>query len=328
MLIKKQLSDKQRLNKKAAAKFLSAGLSIKLLKANPQSSLYAGYQRSYFCAARLDQEGNRIRSKYCKNRWCAVCNRIRTAKIMTGYSPAIKQLQESEPCYFVTLTKKSVTATNLTESVDLMESVWRRIMTSKTNRKRKVIGLRKAECTIRPNNHYHYHYHVVIQGKENAEWLVDSWLKRLNDEAQASAQDIRILDPDSLHEIFKYFTKLTTSKKDKTEERELYDPQRMDVIFRAIKGRRTFQPFGKLKMVSEDIEDITVEEFNQIKQAVKEWTWHEDNYFDTDGIALTSYKPADKLRKMLYNDNVTGDVLSDLLAPRKFFETPEIGGSP
>lgn len=319
---KKQLSDKQRLNKKAAAKFLSTGLSIKLLKNNPKSSLYGSYQRSYYCAARLDQEGNKIRSKYCKNRWCAVCNRIRTAKIMNGYLPAIKQLQEIEPCFFVTLTKTSVTGSDLNNSIELMESVWRKIMTSKANRKLKVIGLRKAECTIRPNGHYHYHYHVVIQGKNNAEWLVESWLKRLVGKAKIAAQDIRILNQDSLHEIFKYFTKLTTSKKDKTEERELYDPTRMDIMFRAIKGKRVFQSFGGLKQVTEEIEEIITEEYNEIEPANKEWTWYADNYFDTDGVALTSYKPADKLKKMLDND-LSDKLLDDLLLPRTIISNPD-----
>lgn len=311
----KQLSDKQRLNKKAAAKFLSAGLSIKLLKGNSKSPLYGSYQNSYFCAARLDQDGNKIKSKYCKNRWCAVCNRIRTAKIMSGYAPAIKQLQETEPCYFATLTKITVTEINLGDSIKLMESAWRRIMTSKTNRKLKVIGLRKVECTIRPNNHYHYHYHVVIQGKSNAEWLVDSWRKRLGNQAGKKGQHITILDESSLHELFKYFTKLTTSKKDKNEERELYDPKRMDVIFRAIRSKRVFQPFGGLKQVTEEIEEITSEEYNQIEPAVKEWTWYSDNYFDTDGVALTNYKPAQKLKTML-STNITDEALTELLAVR------------
>jgi hypothetical protein len=176
-------------------------------------------------------------------------------------------------------------------------------MKSKPNKKRKVIGLRKAECTIRPDGFYHYHFHVVIQGKDNAEWLVQSWLDRMLKKADKDGQNARLLDDGSLKELFKYFTKLTTSKKDE-EERQLYDPQRMDVIFRAIKGKRIFQPFGGLKPVSEEVDRIITQEYNEIKPAYKEYIWDTDNYFDTDGVALTRYKPAEKLKKMFENDRI------------------------
>ena len=79
--------------------------------------------------------------------------------------------------------------------------------------------------------------------------------------------------------------------KDKTEERELYDPKRMDVIFRAIRGQRTFQPFGGLKQVSEEIETLIVEEYNEIEPAVKEIR-------QKDGLKVT-WKPIKKGRTVV-----------------------------
>ena len=98
-------NDKSVLLRRARAKFLSKALAKQLLKANPDSKLFKSYRATLSCSSVLQQNGKKLTTLYCKNRWCAVCNRIRTAKLIGGYS---EQLEEFKEPYFVTLTKKTV----------------------------------------------------------------------------------------------------------------------------------------------------------------------------------------------------------------------------
>ena len=69
--------------KRAKAKFLTNGLSFPLIDLN--SPLKKSYWLTWHCTSVLLQEGQKITSRYCNNRWCIVCNRIRTAKLINGY---------------------------------------------------------------------------------------------------------------------------------------------------------------------------------------------------------------------------------------------------
>ncbi|MBO0953342.1 protein rep, partial [Fibrella forsythiae] len=260
--------DKATLLRRARAKYISKSLSSSLLRKNPDSPLKNSYYGSLLCSHNLYQAGQRITTSYCKQRWCAVCNRIRTAKLIGGYLPTLKGMKDPQ---FVTLTKQTVPDKDLVASMDLMEKVWRQILRSDANKKRKIKGIRKGECTIRPNNHYHFHYHVIVDGRENAEWLIDAWLTRLKGVADAQAQNYRRADENSLKEMFKYFTKLIVSTAD--HDKQLYPADRMDVIFLAMKGRRTIQPFGGLHAVADDIDDLVGQVYESLEGADQVWKW-------------------------------------------------------
>lgn len=290
--------DKQVLLSRARSKYLSYGLSVNLKQNNPDSPLNKSYFGSMLCSGVMRQEGQKLITTYCKQRWCAVCNRIRTAKAISGYLPVVRCLDD---LHFVTLTKKTVKATDLKESIELMNKTWRQI-TNRAIRKRTLFqGVRKAECTIRPNDLYHYHFHVIVSGKQNADWLVKNWLKRLGSLADSKAQDCRKADEQSLKEIFKYFTKLTANSKQ--GERKLYDYSRMDVIFQAMRNRRVFQPFGGLRILSEEIEDINGQDFECLEEAEQVWKWHSEDWINDCGECLTGYRPTDKF-KALFEDQV------------------------
>lgn len=246
----------------------------------------------------MRQEGQKLVTTYCKQRWCAVCNRIRTAKAISGYLPVIRQLPD---LYFVTLTKKTVGAVELRGSIDLMQTTWRKITDRARRTRNGFEGVRKAECTIRPGGLYHYHFHVIVSGRENAEWLVNQWLKRMKSNADAKAQDVRPADEKSLKEVFKYFTKLTTSSK--SGERSLYDYSRMDVIFQAMRGRRVFQPFGGLRIVSEELEDINGQDFDCLEQAEQVWQWYSEDWVNDVGECLTGYRASEGFRKLFENSS-------------------------
>ena len=156
-------------------------------------------------------------------------------------------------------------------------------------------GLKKAECTVRPNNYYHYHYHVIIDGKENAEFLVKRWLE-LIPEAEPQSQDCRIADSGSFIELFKYFTKLVTKKA--SGKRVIVEYTRLDVIFTALRGKRTFQAFGGLKPINEEMEEELTA--NILIDADSVYRWITEDWFNINsGEALTGYKASESLKQLI-----------------------------
>lgn len=288
--------------KRARRKYMSVKIATHLIEANPGSSLAKAYERTLHCMETLtpNAEG-RLVSHYCKNRWCPVCQAIRLAVLVNGYKPQLEQLDDP---YFVTLTRPTCSAKELPGQIQRMGKAFRQIKSRKGFR--GVKGLRKAECTIRPDGQYHYHFHIIIEGKDNAARLVDAWLK-LNPDADIEAQDMRKADDTSVEKLFKYFTKICVT--DKSNKHRVMDYKRLDVVFRALSGKRIFQPFGGLKMVSEDIdEEVALEAVRDIAPQTYEWVgidWYGLEY----GDGLTGYKPDDELVRWLdpgnaiYNDS-------------------------
>lgn len=275
---------KETLLKRARVKFLSYNLANRLIESNPRSKLVRSYERSTYCNSVLLQVGQKLTGTYCKNRWCATCNRIRTAKLINGYEPALSNLNSPQ---FVTLTKKTVQASMLPKSAEFMSDTWRKLLNSREGRKMKIRGVRKAECTERPNGHYHFHYHIIVEGQNEADWLVSNWLKSMGSLADSKAQDIRVADHGSMIELFKYFTKLT-----KKGKRELIDFKRMDIIFNALKGKRVYQSFGGIRQVSEEIEDIDSISYAFLDHCEQVWNFTVDDWINSVGECLTGYKPS------------------------------------
>lgn len=287
--------------KRARKKFTSVQIATHLLEENPDSFLAKSYERTLHCMETLSPNAEgRLVAHYCKNRWCPVCQSIRIAVLINGYKPQLEQLKDP---YFVTLTRPTCSEKELPWQIKRMAKAFRQIKNRKAFR--GVRGLRKAECTIRPGGQYHYHYHIIIEGKENAEYLIAEWLK-LNPDSHRDAQDMRKANCGSMVELFKYFTKLLA--KDKSGERRIMSYKRLDVIFRALSGKRVFQPFGGLTMVSEDIneEDVQLEAVREI--AVQVYQWIGTDWYGTKfGDALTEYEPNPNLIRLLDPANAIQD---------------------
>ena len=284
--------DNDTLRKRARSKFISDSVSNSLYYSNPESPLNKSYYGSRLCSRTIHQSGQKLSTRYCRQRWCSVCNRIKTAKLISSYVPVLDQLVEP---YFVTLTKRTVPTEELEDSIKLMDDTWRRILRSDANRSRKIRGIRKCECTIRPNNHYHYHYHVIVEGEEAAKWLVGSWLSRLPDVTGSASQNIKSADSGSIQELFKYFTKLLTNTG--KDGKEFIPAQRMDVIFQLMKGKRVFQSFGKLRSVRED-NNFANQIYDIIERNFDVWNWKGTDWYNEDEEALTGYKPSEKLKEL------------------------------
>lgn len=249
-------------------KHFSQHIAYKLYYLNEHSSLRKSYQNSIYCAKALipNEAKGTLTSKYCKNRWCPLCQSIRIAKLIDGYAPLLSSMIDPQ---FVTLTAPTVTAEELPLRIKNFGATWRNIALDRYWKKNKPNGIRKAECTLRPNGMYHYHFHIIIDGKENAEWLVNQWLKRTAG-AEKQAQDIRPVINGQYLEIFKYFTKLLT--KDSTGKRSI-DFVRLNIILEALAGKRVYQPFGNIKAVSEDEEDLELIAKLEDRDIFKLWEW-------------------------------------------------------
>ena len=293
--------DKTTLLKRARQKYISYGLSSKLNSDNPDSPLKESYFGSMLCCDVIRQEGIKLQTSYCNQRWCLVCNRIRTARLISGY---LSQIQSFKDPYFVTLTKKTVYAHDLPSSMAFMAVTWRKITDMARKSRIDFKGVRKAECTIRPYDKYHYHFHLVIEGKENAEWLISRWVKMMKGAADPQAQDMRVADDNSLKELFKYFTKLTT--KNPEGKKVMFDTKRMDVIFQAMKGKRVFQPFGGLRIVTEEIEKIIGEEYEHLDGEFHLWKWHTEDWINELGECLTGYTPTEGFGDIIAPSNASG----------------------
>jgi hypothetical protein len=290
--------DKEKLLKRARHKFISKGLANRLYFENPESILSKPYFGSRLCCNELQQQGKTLVSRYCNQRWCLVCNRIRTAKLICEYFDQIGKFTDAQ---FVTLTVKTVDGEGLAASMANMASVWRNITNMARRKRTDFKGVRKAECTIRPGGLYHYHFHLVVEGRENAEWLINAWLQRMGPLATLAAQDMRSANEQSLKELFKYFTKLST--KDANGKKVLFDFKRMDTIFCAMRGKRVFQPFGGLRAVTEEIDKISSQEYENLEDGFRLWKWYSEDWINEVGECLTGYHPLKNFEELLKEAN-------------------------
>jgi hypothetical protein len=286
--------------KRAQSKYLNSHLDKELRKLN-KSPLFKAYWNTYYCASSIVQDGKKTTSRYCKNRWCMVCNRIRTAQLINGYLEPLSELQEP---YFVTLTRPTCTGQELEALINENVSTFRRIQDKLRKQGRLLSGVRKLECTTRPKGQYHPHFHIIVDTKQGAELLISEWLNAFP-ESDRKGQDMREATPGSIKELMKYFTKIFSTKKGKGPngkiEQEKVDVRRLDVIFKAMAGKRVCQPFGTIKKQVpakvEDIEALQSEEHECIETSNGQYIWvralHDYVNIDT-GELLTGYKPSKK----------------------------------
>ena len=309
---KKQLDqDQKTLWKKAKAKHFT--FSIVSALSEIESPLNDGYKRSLECASELSQNRDKITAKYCKNRWCITCNRIRTAKLINGYTPVLSEFGSPQ---LLTLTIPNMAGNKLPDAIKAMQHVWREIykMIKRPKSFKKfeapIQGLKKLECTYNPTEDtFHPHYHFITESEVMAELLLNSWVKYWNGNGflpkqyktaplSMNAQKYKpIKDQGGFLELFKYFTKVI-SKADESNLTGIYIHP-MDTIFQAMYKKRTFEPIG-IKAISEDIDELQSEIFSHLAHETKIWQW-----FETDWICgnetLTNYKPDQNLLKLLEN---------------------------
>jgi hypothetical protein len=287
----------QNLRPLAASKYMTIRFVLMLKNACPGSALSKSYFNTFHCCHTYTVGVNRnLIAEHCKNRWCLKCNRIRTAVLRIGYLPQFQNMADAQ---FVTLTAQTVKKDKLPERIVFFEQCWRKIMKYKNQEGKRLgislVGLRKAECTPRPDDKYHYHFHLVVDGLKNAEWVVSQWLRLMGGEALIGGQCIKKADEGSLAELFKYFTKISSKMTGK--DGYIGTPQQLDWIFNCVRGKRVFQPFGGLKMISEDMTEkhIPYQLPNDLEGT--DWSWHEQDWVSEYGELLTNFEPTEEQKK-------------------------------
>jgi plasmid rolling circle replication initiator protein Rep len=273
--------------KRAKSKFLNVTLMHKMTQI--KSHLHEKYQDTYFCSHQISVESNKAKSNFCKNRWCIICNRIRTAQLIQTYMPTLETWSEKS---FLTLTVKNVEAEKLKPTLEKMYKNFTKIKDLERKQGVKLVGVRKLECTYnREKNEYHPHYHMILENSERSERIIERWLN-LFPTADRKGQDFKSADKDSCFELFKYFTKLSSnSKKDNT-----ITVSALDNILNSITGVRTFQPFGfiahKLEPPPENIEINKENELNDLSEFVYDRKYND--WFDKQtGELLTNFDSKD-----------------------------------
>lgn len=283
--------------KRAKVKFTQQKLLKALLKLG--SPLSKKYDATIFCSSVLEQDGNKLRSRFCNNRWCNICNRIRTAKLIKGYGAAIESMLDPR---FVTLTVPNVSAAELRSEIRRMLSEFRKIQELRRKQKKPLIrGIRKLEVTYNPDlQNFHPHFHFIVEGESSANELIEAWLDR-NTTADKRGQDQR--EAKNPIELFKYFAKLTSKSKSDTiiikagkmVRIEYSYPEALDLVFQAIEGTRIIQPIGGIKYIkgAEDIEDIETIEIIDLDPEEALWIYQDRDWVNVyTGELLTGYEPS------------------------------------
>jgi len=288
----------EKINKRAKSKFTQQRLIESMI--NLDTKYQSKYIDTLHCSSLIYQKGEELTSRYCKHRWCRICNRIRTGKLINGYQLAIDGMKDKQ---FLTLTIPNVSAEKLRLSFKSMILAMRKIQEKRRSKKMDGINcIRKLECTYNAlENNYHPHFHFIVDGIDQANYMIEEWLKLFPDANLKAQKVVEAHDP---MELFKYFTKLTskTGNDDPTQKNEDYAyPEALDIIFQSIEKLRIIQPMGKIKMVSDEIDElnaIAVDETIANDVDDKFYIWQGSYWYSPfTGIVLSSFAPDENLIK-------------------------------
>jgi hypothetical protein len=278
---------------KAKAKLITNSLILRLVDIEG-SPLHKSYWNTFHCASTIEQRGKTLKTKYCRQRWCMVCNRIRSGILLKGYEAPIKAMQDP---HFVTLTFPNVEGISLREEIMQMGKNFKKITRRLRKRGVSVKGIRKLECTYNPiTKRFHPHYHLIVEGFEASKLTVREWLKEYPS-ANYDSQEVKRADTNSVRELIKYFTKILPTKASQATGKVEIHPKALDTMFVAMKGLRVFQPFGVAKHISEEIEELEKKDYDIAEREYAIWLWDQScaDWLDFETYApLTSYEPDDK----------------------------------
>lgn len=284
----------KRLKRRAQAKYATNLVAFPL--AQLTSPLQKAYVASTYCTGELSETPLKFTAKYCGSRWCLVCSRMRTGRLIKGYLPAIEAMEEK---WFLTLSRPNVAGPLLEDEVKyyLREaSLIQRYLREK--RKLQYSSLRKIECTYNQvSNEYHPHFHFIFDSQEAAQAFLDQWLSRNPTAKLNKGNQLKRANNKAVVELFKYFTKVaskSTSKGGTGTGPADYSIHlhALDTMFLAMRAVRTFQPCGVIKAISEDVEPEQVLESGRAE--VNHWLWKRTDWMNKETRKLlTGYVPSE-----------------------------------
>ena len=290
------------LTRRARSMYFSKPLATSLAETAKRvgSPLEQSYRNTIYCNATLTQDGGKVTGRYCGNRWCITCSRIRTALAMNRYLPVLTTWRDRK---FVTLTLRSVPAAELDRTIDEMLAAFTTVKRAITRTDALAFkALRKLEATYNiDRDDYHPHFHVMVEGERAAAQLAARWLAHFGERAEEWCQKISPADDDgTIRDLFKYFTKLATKSR-------MMPPAALDVIFRSMRGRRVYQPVGftlPAELPDDEGELPTDAGTAAISRPAEQilWTWEQSasDWIDREtGECLTGYQPSEKFRQLV-----------------------------
>ncbi len=239
-----------------------------------------------------------------------VCGRIRAGKAFRRYYPIVSRWRDAQ---HVILTIPNVARLALAGAIDAMF-----VATSHVTRTMlrvhgvRLEALRKLENTHNPApldgvREMHPHFHFVVKTARMATLMVDLWLAAFPD-AVRCAQKIVPADATVVHELFKYFTKLVAKRghADGSTATELADPDALDIMFRAMRRRRVFQPIGFKGLAVDEEEPIPDDEIEagirtRLGEPGTAWYWSQDrlDWLNAAGVALAGHDPGNRFRELV-----------------------------
>ena len=206
------------LEKRAFAKYYTMKLLYPLIDLKNERE--KSYWNTFHCVNTLEEntEG-KITAKYCKNRWCIVCNKIRTGILHNTHKKSLQAIETRFVTLTTELTRTCVTKEDLSTALELMTKAFQKAWRNTKNKYGKLKALRKTEVTWKEHRGtFHPHFHIILENNSNeAEYLVSQWLKQFPN-ATRKAQDISITDEKVFNETFKYLCKMWDTKKDKSTD--------------------------------------------------------------------------------------------------------------
>jgi|SRR6056300_450013 hypothetical protein len=255
------------------------------------------YQKSFYCNHIILQNGNTFIGSLCRKRWCQICNRIKTAELINGYYKPLKKLQDEDSLYSVTLTAPTCKERELKSQIRSRLKTFIKVKDNMRKRySMKLNGYRKVECAYNEkDDRYHPHLHLIVQGYDEALKLRELWLKSFSNlpkgkRANIKAQDIQLIQDlneskNGLKETFKYATK--GSVKDDIQAHA------EDVIHKALKGTRIYQPYGKIRKVKEPKEKKTSKvtaDWLPYRMEIWEYSQHKKDWFNARNESMVGVK--------------------------------------
>lgn len=229
---------------------------------NVPSSIARSYAHSLDCGSFMHFIEGKLRLWRCNERMCTYCSRCRTAQLIAGYSKQLEPLFKAKQLYSLTLTHPTIhrdaffrdqRIPNGKNNPNSKLSRWVRWITKKkyfreaNGVKKGLVWIRSIEAhpSISDVERVHPHLHNLVEGLEYANWIMARWLEFFP-EAKRAAQNLKLADKGSLKEIFKYMGKPTQKRSGRYDLNEL---KTVDLIFRALKGKRLIQTSGAIKKV-------------------------------------------------------------------------------
>lgn len=278
---------------------------IDVVKEKGEPEREQAYWNAYHCLGNVIVSNGKMYGKYCKNRFCTICNAIRKADTINRYYPVMSQWEDMQ---FVTLTVKSCKEEKLDRWIYGMLRAFELIHNRCKKRHErgegiKLIGVKSLECNFNPvKKTYNPHFHLIVPNREIAELLKKEWIEQWRPKNEyrykyttPAAQHIKAVYnlETALIETIKYGSKIFTepvlNKKSQQKTPPKIYARALDNILVAMKGKRIFDRFG-FNLPKQP------QQTNSTKLVVdfESWTFPKDSsdwVNDETGEALTGFLP-------------------------------------